>query len=47
MERAAARYALTEEQSSQLRGALPDDVVDLLLQNPELIQEIRDRFAAR
>lgn len=45
MKRVAARYALTEEQSSQLTRALPDDIVDLLLDNPELIQEIRDRFA--
>ena len=45
IERAAAQYTLSEDQSSQLKGSLPDDIVERLLNNPELIQEIRDRFA--
>ncbi len=45
VQRAVATYALSEEQSSELTGALPDDVVQLLLDHPDVIQEIRERFS--
>ncbi len=46
LERAANYYDVSLEELERARGEVPPDVVAILLENPELIEQLREKYGS-
>ncbi len=46
IQRASSYYDVSLEELERARGELPPDVVELLLRNPEIIDELREKYGS-
>jgi transcriptional regulator with XRE-family HTH domain len=46
LERAARYYDISLEELERAQGELPDDVVGILLQHPEVIDQLREKYGS-